>query len=146
MIGFLKMDATDQKLIALLKQDGRASVTTLAGALGVSRVTVQTRLDRLRRDGSIRRFTIELGQVGLDDLIHAIMMIEVKGAQTASVVKQLRRMPEIVDLHTTNGVWDLVAQIETVSLPDFDRILRQVREVQGVTGSETSLLLDRARG
>jgi DNA-binding Lrp family transcriptional regulator len=140
------MDATDQKLVALLKQDGRASVTTLAGKIGVSRVTIQTRLDRMRRDGTIRRFTIELGQVGIDDLIHAIMMVEVKGAQTASVIKQLRRMPEVVDLHTTNGVWDLVAQIETVSLPDFDRVLRQVREVQGVTGSETSLLLDRARG
>ncbi|RLJ41220.1 AsnC family transcriptional regulator [Litoreibacter meonggei] len=140
------MDTTDQKLVALLKQDGRASVTTLAGILEVSRVTVQTRLDRMRRDGTIRRFTIELGQVGFDDLIHAIMMIEVKGAQTASVIRQLKRMPEIVDLHTTNGVWDLVAQIETVSLPDFDRVLRQVREVQGVTGSETSLLLDRARG
>lgn len=140
------MDGTDQKLVALLKQDGRASVTTLAGEVGVSRVTIQTRLDRMRRDGTIRRFTIELGQVGIDDLIHAIMMVEVKGAQTASVIKQLRRMPEVVDLHTTNGVWDLVAQIETVSLPDFDRVLRQVREVQGVTGSETSLLLDRARG
>ena len=140
------MDATDQKLVALLKRDGRASVTTLAGELNVSRVTVQTRLDRLKRDGTIRRFTVELGQVGLDDLIHSIMMIEVKGAQATSVIKQLRRMPEIVDLHTTNGVWDLVAQIETVSLPDFDRVLRQVREVQGVTGSETSLLLDRARG
>ncbi|EPX77360.1 Lrp/AsnC family transcriptional regulator [Litoreibacter arenae] len=140
------MDDTDQQLIALLKQDGRASITTLAGQLGVSRMTVQTRLDRMRRDGTIRRFTIELGQVGLDDLIHAVMMVEVKGAQTASVVRQLRRMPEIVDLHTTNGVWDLVARIETVSLPDFDRVLRQVREVSGVTGSETSLLLDRARG
>jgi DNA-binding Lrp family transcriptional regulator len=132
--------------MALLKQDGRASVTTLAGALQVSRVTVQTRLDRMKQDGRIRRFTIELGQVGLDDLIHAIMMVEVRGAQTASVIKQLRRMPEIVDLHTTNGVWDLVARVETTSLPDFDRVLRQVREVQGVTGSETSLLLDRARG
>ena len=90
------MDATDQKLVALLKRDGRASVTTLAGELNVSRVTVQTRLDRLKRDGTIRRFTVELGQVGLDDLIHSIMMIEVKGAQAASVIKQLRRMPEIV--------------------------------------------------
>ncbi|WP_394197702.1 Lrp/AsnC family transcriptional regulator [Litoreibacter albidus] len=140
------MDTTDQKLIALLKRDGRASVTTLAGELGVSRVTVQTRMDRMRRDGTIRRFTVEMGAGEADDLIHAIMMIEVKGAQTATVIKQLRRMPEIVDLHTTNGVWDLVAQIETASLPDFDRVLRQVREVQAVTGSETSLLLDRARG
>ncbi|MEP3347171.1 MAG: Lrp/AsnC family transcriptional regulator [Litoreibacter sp.] len=140
------MDATDQKLISLLKQDSRASITTLAGQLGVSRVTVQTRLDRMKHNGTIHRFTIEMGQAGLDDLIQAIMMVEVKGAQAAPVIRHLRRMPEIVDLHTTNGVWDLVARIEVANLPDFDRVLRQVREIQGVTGSETSLLLDRARG
>ena len=140
------MDQIDRQLIALLKQDSRTSVTTLAGQLGVARVTAQSRLDRLKRDGTISRFTVELGQVGLDDFLHAIMMIEVKGAQTAAVITRLKRMPEIVDLHTTNGVWDLVAKIEVLNLPDFDRVLRQVREISGITGSETSLLLDRARG
>lgn len=140
------MDDIGRRLIAALKRDGRASVTTLAGQLGLSRVTVQTRMDRMQREGTIRRFTVELGHVGLDDLVHAVMMIEVKGPQTAAVIRQLQHMPEVVDLHTTNGVWDLVARIEVSSLPDFDRVLRQVREISAVTGSETSLLLDRARG
>lgn len=139
------LDETDRQLIALLKQDSRASVTALAGRLGVSRVTAQTRLDRLRADGTIARFTIELGRVGVDHVIHAVMMIEVKGNQASAVARHMGRMPEIVDLHTTNGVWDLVARIETGSLPDFDRVLREVRQIPGVTGSETSLLLDRAR-
>lgn len=140
----MMLDHIDRELLALLRQNSRASVTALAGTLGVSRVTAQNRMDRLCESGAISRFTIETGQVGLDDLIHAVMMIEVQGNQSRSVARRLRSMPEIADLHTTNGVWDLVARIEVTSLPDFDRVLRQVREVPGVTGSETSLLLDRA--
>lgn len=140
------LDQTDRDLLALLRQNSRASVTSLAATLGISRVTVQNRMERLRQSGAIARFTIEIGEVGLDDLIHAVMMIEVQGNQARSVARRLRNMPEVVDLHTTNGVWDLVARIEIASLPDFDRVLREVREIPGVTGSETSLLLDRAGG
>jgi len=142
----MSIDQTDRDLLALLRQDGRASVTALAAGLGISRVTVQTRMQRLRETGAISRFTIETGTVGLDDLIHAVMMIEVQGNQARSVARRLRTMAEVADLHTTNGVWDLVARIEVRSLPDFDRVLRQVREIPGVTNSETSLLLDRAGG
>lgn len=140
------MDETDRDLIAQLKVEGRASVTTLAARLGVSRVTAQNRLARLLASGVIRKFTVELGDARLDDQIKAVMMIEVNGTQSAAVVRKLRRMPEVSDLHTTNGVWDLVAMIEVSSLPAFDRVLREVREIHGVTRSETSLLLDRAVG
>lgn len=48
---------------------------------------------------------------------------------------------EIRALHTTNGAWDLVAEIETENLAEFDRVLRHVRALEGVSKSETSLLL-----
>ena len=53
-------------------------------------------------------------------------------------------MDAIVALHTTNGTWDLVAHVETKNLPEFDQILRKVREIKGVLNSETSLLLNKA--
>lgn len=138
------LDPTDRRLIAHLKKDGRASITTLAGAMGVSRATVQSRLDRLQATGTIKRFTVELDAYGADDLVHAVMMIELGGGKEASVTRALRKMPEITDLHTTNGNWDLVAQIEANNLPDFDRVLRQVRLIAGVINSETCLLLNKA--
>jgi DNA-binding Lrp family transcriptional regulator len=139
------LDATDRNLIAALKLDGRASVTTLAGQLGVSRVTVQTRLNKLVSNGAIKRFTIELGRDTSISPITAVMMIELQGALGRAVTRKLHSMPELTELHTTNGNWDLVAHIETTSLPEFDRILREVREIPGVVNSETCLLLDQAR-
>lgn len=139
------LDQTDRRLIAALKQDGRASVTTLAHLLKVSRSTVQTRLDRLISTGTIQRFTVELDAVGSDERVHAIMMVAVEGPRARHVIRALRRLPEITALHTTNGKWDLVGAIETGTLAEFDRVLREVREVQGVLNSETCLLLDAAK-
>jgi len=142
----LDLTNTDRRLLTALKRNGRSSVTTLAGLVGVSRATVQARLDRLIKVGVIQRFTIDVTASADIDAIRAVMMIEVEGTLARAVIVALKRLPEVTSLHTTNGTWDLVANIETSTLPDFDRVLRQVREVRGVLNSETSLLLNAASG
>ena len=109
--------------------------------LGISRATVQTRIDRLLESGAVLGFTLRVRQDYDDRSIRAIMMIEVSGRNTTKVIKYLRGLPELYALHTTNGGWDLVAEIRANSLSDFDRILREVRDVEGVSNSETSIML-----
>lgn len=135
---------TDRRLLSALQKDGRASVTTLAGQLGVSRATIQTSMERLTTSGAILRFTIDIDPGTAGEMIHAVMTIELQGNLAGSVIKILRRMPEIVSLHTTNGSWDLVANVETSSLQEFDQVLRRIREIDGILNSETSILLNRA--
>jgi DNA-binding Lrp family transcriptional regulator len=95
------------------------------------------------RDETDRRLiTVRLSEAYAPETIRAVMMVEVEGSSTRSVIWALRGMPEIVELHTTNGAWDLVAEISVATLPEFDRLLREVRETPGVLNSETSLLLD----
>jgi DNA-binding Lrp family transcriptional regulator len=50
-------------------------------------------------------------------------------------------LPEVYALHTTNGAWDLVAELRTSSLAEFDRVMGQIRSIEGVVNSSTSLLL-----
>jgi DNA-binding Lrp family transcriptional regulator len=69
------------------------------------------------------------------------MIVEVVGKSTTQVIRKLRGLTEIFALHTTNGHWDLVADIRAASLADFDRVLREVRMIDGIENSETSLLL-----
>lgn len=134
-------DDLDRRLIAALREDGRAPVSKLAVILGVSRATVQTRLDRMIDSGAILGFTVRFRQDYDIQAIRAIMMIEVTGRSTTAVIRQLRGLPELQALHTTNGAWDLIAEIRAESLSDFDRVLREVRMIDGVLNSETSMLL-----
>lgn len=134
-------DDLDRRLIAALREDGRAPVSKLAAILGVSRATVQTRLDRMLESGAILGFTVRFRKDYDAQAIRAIMMIQVAGRSTTAVIRQLRGMPELVSLHTTNGAWDLIAEIRAESLTDFDRVLREVRTIDGIENSETSMLL-----
>ena len=134
-------DDLDRRIIAHLRADGRASLSRLSDALGVARGTVQNRLDRLIETGTLLGFTVRVREDSDVNTVHAIMMIEVIGKSTTQVIRKLRGIHEIYSLHTTNGNWDLVANIRAASLSEFDRILREVRMIDGVANSETSLLL-----
>jgi DNA-binding Lrp family transcriptional regulator len=134
-------DDLDRRIIAHLRTDGRASLAKLADAQGVARGTVQNRLDRLLETGALLGFTVRVREDYDDRGVRAVMMIEVTGKSTTQVIQRLRGIPEIRALHTTNGKWDLVVDIRAVGLSDFDRVLREVRMIDGVANSETSLLL-----
>lgn len=134
-------DDLDRRIIAHLRGDGRASLSKLADALGVARGTIQNRLDRLLATGTLLGFTVRVRDDYDDASVRAVMMIEVTGKSTTQVIHRLRGITEIRTLHTTNGNWDLVADIRAASLSDFDRVLREVRMIDGVANSETSLLL-----
>ncbi len=134
-------DNLDRQIIALLRNDGRASLSKLADKLKVSRGTVQNRLDRLQASGILLGFTVRVREESGLDSIRAIMMIEVVGKSTTQVIRALGGFPELIALHSTNGSWDLVAEIQASSLAEFDHVLRDVRVIDGVLNSQTSILL-----
>jgi DNA-binding Lrp family transcriptional regulator len=131
----------DRRLLAVLREDGRAPVAELARRLGVTRATVNARLDRLVAGGVIVGFTVRLRDDAAEGGVRAVSLIEVEGRSTDAVIRQLRGLPEIEALYTTNGAWDLVAEVRTPDLAGFDRLLGRIRSVPGVLNSETSLLL-----
>ncbi|WP_439618988.1 Lrp/AsnC family transcriptional regulator [Shinella sp.] len=135
------MDTIDRKLLALLRKDGRASLSALAAELKVSRGTVQNRIERLTRDGVIAGFSVRVTEADDPHAVRAITMIEITGQKTLAAIQILRGIPEVRALHTTNGAWDLVAEIHTENLVEFERVLRGIRAMDGVSKSETSLLL-----
>lgn len=135
------MDQFDQQLIIQLRHNARQSITDLALGLGVSRATLRARLERLEQTGEIVGYTVILKAEQIDQPIRGVMMIEVGGHAADNVVRALSGFPEISTIHTTNGRWDLVVELGSATLSDFDAVLRRIRLVPGITGSETSLLL-----
>ena len=135
------MDNTDRQLLSLLRDDARMSVSAMAKALGVARGTVQNRLARLEADGVIVGYTVRLKREAEDQRIRALMTVAVEGNRTDEVLKALRGDPAVCALHTTNGRWDIVAELRTDSLEAVDRVLGRIRLIDGISTTETSLLL-----
>ena len=135
------LDEMDQRLIAELRRDGRASFSDLAERLALSRATVRARMERLAAKGEIAGFTVLTRSDVADAPVRGLMMIGIEGRGGEKVMARLAGIPAVLAVHSTNGRWDVIAEIGTNSLEDFDSTLAKIRRMDGVTSSETSLLL-----
>jgi len=135
------MDDTDRQLLSLLRDNARTPVTALAKALRVSRATVQNRIAKLEQDGVIVGYTVRLKPEAEPHRIRAWMTVAVEGNKSREVLQALRGEPNVQALHTTNGRWDIIAELRADSLEAFDRTLDRVRMIEGISATETSILL-----
>src|SRR4051812_24001925 len=136
------LDDLDRKLLTLLRADSRAPVASLAARLKVSRGTVQNRIARmLKPGGAIQAFTVRTRPEMEASRVRAIMSIAIEGERSAAVVKALKGFAEVDKIHTTNGRWDLIAELEVDTLAAFSHALDQIRQIEGIAATETSILL-----
>ena len=135
------MDDTDRKLISALRHDARASLSDLALVLGVSRATVRNRIEKLRQTGEIVGFSVVLKGDATQDPVRGLMMLGIEGRGAERIVRQLNGLSAVRAVHSTNGRWDLIVEIGTVTLEELDAILARIRRFDGIVSSETSLLL-----
>lgn len=135
------LDEVDQRLIAELRRDGRASLSELADRLGLSRATVRSRMERLAARGEIAGFTVLTRSDVTESPVRGLMMIGIEGRGGEKVMARLAGIPAVMAVHSTNGKWDLIAELATQTLLDLDEVIHRIRAMDGVVTSETNLLL-----
>ena len=135
------MDDLDRQLVSLLRGNARLPAATIARTLRVARGTVQNRIARLEQEGVIAAYTVRLAAPDGDRRITALMLIAVEGNNVEKVLRSLRGDASVSTLHTTNGRWDIIAELRADTLEEFDRVLSRIRRIEGVANSETNLLL-----
>ncbi len=137
----LALDTLDRQLIAQLRDNSRLPTATLAKILGVSRGTVQNRIDRLQQGGVLLGFTIRLRGDDEAGLIRAITALELRSGEAKPALAALKRNPEVSRIYSTNGRWDLVVELRAPDLAALDRVLGEIKSIRAVTHSETNILL-----
>lgn len=139
------LDDLDYRLIALLRTDSRTPVATLARELGVNRSTVTARIDRLVDKGVIETFTIRVSADAEQDGVRGVVLVATETRSSREVVEEIRGYPEIEELHSTMGNWDLVVQLRARTLGEFDLALERIRSLTGVRSTQTNLLFSSLR-
>ena len=137
------MDELDEKLLTLLERNARIPVASLAAITGVSRATIKVRIDRLVNGDIIERFTIIKGMETRNRAVKALVQIEVQGHMGDKGVVELLKIESVQSLYSTNGRWDYIAEMEARDLRDFDKILRQIRLIDGISLTESNILLSK---
>ncbi len=138
----LKLDSTDQALLARLRDNSRASTSELARQLDLSRSTVQSRLSRLLDNGVIAGFTLQLGENYTADLIRAHVLIELDQKLTEQVQVDLKKMDKVTALYSISGAYDMIAIVEAHSTGELSRLLDAIADLDGIARTNSSVVLE----
>ena len=137
----LAPDATDRALLALLRDDARASTAELGRALGLSRTTVQSRMERLKRQRVISGFTVTVPDELEAQLVRAHVMITLAPKRSAAIEVALRRIAEVRVLHSVSGPFDLIAIVAAASIGELDALIDRIGALDGVERTTSAIVL-----
>jgi DNA-binding Lrp family transcriptional regulator len=135
------MDAIDQKLISALRDNGRASTAMLARLVGRSRTSVQSRIERLEKQGVITGYGVRLAPEHSLGAVRAHVMIKVGPKEARAVTAALREIPQVRLLHSVSGDVDLIAIAVSASVAEMDQVIDCIGVLDGVERTTSSIIL-----
>jgi DNA-binding Lrp family transcriptional regulator len=135
------MDAIDEKLLFALRDNARASTARLARLVGRSRTSVQSRLERLERDGVIVGYSVRVAPEHELGAVRAHVMIKVGPKEARTVTNALKAIPHVRVLHSVSGDVDLIAVAATASVAEMDEVIDRIGALDGVERTTSSIIL-----
>ena len=135
------LNAGDRDLLALLAENARASTATIARRLGLSRTTVQAKIERLERDGVIAGYGVRLSDAYESGLVRAHVLITIAPKTLARITAELNAILEVKTLHSVSGTFDLIAVVQADSIAELDHLIDRIGEIDGVERTLSSIIL-----
>jgi DNA-binding Lrp family transcriptional regulator len=133
------MDQKNRRILEILKEDGRASFTDIADELNVSEGTVRKRVQDMKENNVIDRFTVELGSTA------AKAIVMVKLSTNSGIDQVLKDFPEDMAINEVAGEYDLIVEFERANNERINQVLDKVREIEGVEETKTYTVLKQRR-
>ena len=135
------MDAIDERLILALRENGRSSTAHLARLVGRSRTSVQSRIERLEKQGVIVGYGVRLAPEHDAGAVRAHVMIKVGAKEARGVAAALRAIAQVRVLHSVSGDVDLIAVAATSSVAEMDQVIDRIGTLEGVERTTSSIIL-----
>ena len=135
------MDPIDEQLILALRENGRATTADLARLVGRSRTSVQSRIERLERQGVILGYGVRLAPEHSLGAVRAHVMIKVGPKEARAVTAALRAIEHVRVLHSVSGEVDLIAVAMTPTVAEMDQVIDRIGALDGVERTTSSIIL-----
>jgi DNA-binding Lrp family transcriptional regulator len=135
------MDGIDERLISALRENGRAPTAELARLVSRSRTSVQSRIERLEREGVITGYSVRLAPEHDLGAVRAHVMIKVGPKEARAVIAALKAIPQVRVLHSVSGDVDLIAVAAAASVAEMDAVIDRIGVLDGVERTTSSIIL-----
>lgn len=130
------MDEKDEKILSILEEDGRASYTEIAEKINVSEGTVRNRVEKMKQDGIIERFTVDVND---SSQIKSFVSINVSTRRDFKEI--LKDFPDEVEIFELAGDIDILAKVYGDSSEEINDKVDGIRGIEGVEETTTYMVL-----
>ncbi|MBT5201030.1 MAG: Lrp/AsnC family transcriptional regulator [Thaumarchaeota archaeon] len=132
-------DKTDEKIIGYLKDDSRESFVDIGKKLKLSESAVRRRVKNLVGSGTIKKFTLELGE---ENTTSAIVLVSVDSAtDTSKVSLKLAKLDGVKTVYEITGQYDITTIISAPNIADINNSIDALRKIAGVMDTNTVIIL-----
>lgn len=132
-------DRIDELIIGILKENSRISNTDIATKLILSESAVRRRIENLKSNGRIRRFTVEVSDRGMSS---AITWVSVNPSiPTKQVSEKMRTVKGVEVVYETAGQFDVAAIVTGANIIDVNKTIEGIRRIEGVISTNTTMVL-----
>lgn len=139
----------DWKILKELRKDSRQSTADIGRRLSIPRVTVHERIQRMVKEGVIRKFTLEPDYAKLGKPVKAFVLVSYarnRRATQRQLAQELARLPGVAEVAILAGNWDLLVKVRVESVDALGKlVVDRIRNMPGVGKTATMPVLDTER-
>lgn len=135
------LSSKDRELLAILSENAREQTSAIARRLGLSRTTVQARIERLERDGVITGYGVRVSDEYEGGMVKAHVLITIAPKTLSRITGELHAIAEVRALHSVSGTFDLIAIVAAASIAELDHLIDRIGEIDGVERTLSSIIL-----
>ena len=139
----MRLDETDQRILALLMDNARLPVAAIARQLGVARTTAIARIAALEKNDVIAGYGLRLAPALQEPAVRAYVGVRIDPHSSAQFVAHLQKMPQVDMLSAVSGSVDYMVELSCRSTAELDRMLDRIGTIAGVHATSTSIILSR---
>jgi DNA-binding Lrp family transcriptional regulator len=141
------LDDLDRRILALLTEDGRASVREVAERACIGRATAHSRIKRLRDMGVIKRFSVVVDPARVGAGLAAFVHIRINQHAWRKLREVVAELPGVEHVSLVSGDFDLIVLVRAHDPSELrDVVLERLHTLEGVAATRTTFILDEVEG
>ncbi|MCQ2552189.1 MAG: Lrp/AsnC family transcriptional regulator [Clostridia bacterium] len=142
----MAIDSIDAKILEVLQENARVSISEISKRINLSLSAVSDRLKKLEQSGIIEQYTTVLSPKEMDRGLQAVMLVGVNGSlDTKDLFKIVNESDEILECFFVTGSCDYIIKIATKDTDSLAALMKKIKEVRGVSITETDVVLDQVK-
>ncbi len=140
----VKIDGIDKEILRFLMKDARKPILEIARSIGISGAAIHQRLRKLETSGLLSgsKFIINPKVLGYTTMAYIGIYLD-KAMSNPMAVKQLEKIPEVLECHYTTGNWSILIKVLCKDNEHLMHVLnKEIQQIEGVSRTDTFISLD----